>query len=440
MRAKEFARAFSAVAAVGLAAGSASATWSIVMVDTRTGELALGSATCRVDNDLQLRHPVLLVGRGIAAAQSTVDLTGLTRQTILDGFILGTAPADILAGLAAVDDLHEVRQYGIIDSQGRTASFTGSGTPVWRGGFTGRIEQGAPGPADDIVYAIQGNVLAGEAVVLAAQSAIISTSGDLADRLLAGMMAARLTGGDGRCSCGGANPTGCGTPPNPDPSTYKSAHIGYLMISRAGDTDGPVSAETGFATGDYWLNENIAYKDWNDPDPVDLLAGRLDDWRAASAGRADAACSTLPRSASLAAGTETTLLVDLQAYPGVPVTVPTTLNAISTDPGVLEVVSVTPTAGGYEVVVRGAGPGSAELNFVATDAVGKPVVLMPCTAITIGGLIADLNGDGILDLGDIGVFVNAFLSRDPLADVNNDGVFDLGDIGAFVEAFLSEAT
>ena len=52
------------------------------MVDTRTGELALGSATCRVDKDLQLRHPVLLVGRGIAAAQSAVDLTGLTRADL----------------------------------------------------------------------------------------------------------------------------------------------------------------------------------------------------------------------------------------------------------------------------------------------------------------------------------------------------------------------
>lgn len=49
----------------------------------------------------------------------------------------------------------------------------------------------------------------------------------------------------------------------------------------------------------------------------------------------------------------------------------------------------------------------------------------------------DLNGDGILDNGDIGAFVTLFLSGDPAADFTGDGILDNGDIGAFVTVFLA---
>ncbi len=42
----------------------------------------------------------------------------------------------------------------------------------------------------------------------------------------------------------------------------------------------------------------------------------------------------------------------------------------------------------------------------------------------------------ILDLADIGAFINAFLSMDPVADVATPlGVWDLADVGQFVESF-----
>jgi len=50
---------------------------------------------------------------------------------------------------------------------------------------------------------------------------------------------------------------------------------------------------------------------------------------------------------------------------------------------------------------------------------------------------ADVNGDGILDNGDIGAFVTLFLAGDPAADMNGDGFLDNGDIGVFVQAFLA---
>ena len=50
---------------------------------------------------------------------------------------------------------------------------------------------------------------------------------------------------------------------------------------------------------------------------------------------------------------------------------------------------------------------------------------------------ADVNGDGVLDNGDIGAFVQLFLASDLAADFNDDGILDNGDIGAFVQAFLA---
>lgn len=50
---------------------------------------------------------------------------------------------------------------------------------------------------------------------------------------------------------------------------------------------------------------------------------------------------------------------------------------------------------------------------------------------------ADLNGDGMLDLTDIGIFVTAFVMQDPVADLTGDGVHDLADVNAFVTSFVA---
>ena len=215
-----------ALAVGAAAASSADATWSIILIDTRTGEVALGSATCLTNFDLQAGTPVLLTGIGGATAQSFVDTTSQNRTFIRDHLVYGTDPEMIVELLADFDSGHQTRQYGIADAMGGTATFSGTGAGDWKGGVTGKI--------GDIVYAIQGNVLTGEPVVLMAEQAVIDTPGDLAAKMMAGMEAARLMGGDGRCSCAPNNPTGCGSPP---PDFDKSAHIAYMLIGRTGDVD-----------------------------------------------------------------------------------------------------------------------------------------------------------------------------------------------------------
>ena len=49
----------------------------------------------------------------------------------------------------------------------------------------------------------------------------------------------------------------------------------------------------------------------------------------------------------------------------------------------------------------------------------------------------DLNGDGIVDNGDIVAFIALFIGGDPGADFNGDGFLDNGDIGAFINLFVA---
>ena len=44
---------------------------------------------------------------------------------------------------------------------------------------------------------------------------------------------------------------------------------------------------------------------------------------------------------------------------------------------------------------------------------------------------------GILDLADIVAFTTGFLAQDPIADVNGDGLFDLADITVVVDAYIN---
>ncbi|UYV12763.1 MAG: DUF1028 domain-containing protein [Phycisphaera sp.] len=220
-------RTLAAVSAAALlsAAGTAQATWSILLVDTRTGEIALGSATCLTSFDLRANTPVIITGVGAATAQSFVDSSGRNRVRIRDGLALGLTPSEILADLSTFDSGHQTRQYGIVDTTGLAATFSGTGAGAWAGGTTGEI--------DGVIYAVQGNLLTGPAVVDDAVAAIITTPGDLAEKLMAGMEAAQAKGGDARCSCTPL-PIPCGTPPA---GFLKSADIGYMMIARTGDTD-----------------------------------------------------------------------------------------------------------------------------------------------------------------------------------------------------------
>jgi uncharacterized Ntn-hydrolase superfamily protein len=97
-------------------------------------------------------------------------------------------PADeVVKRLTSADEGRDHRQLGLVDREGRSASFTGSECFDWAGGRTG------PG------YAAQGNILVSAATVEALTETFERTAGSpLAERLLDCLDGAQAAGGDSR--------------------------------------------------------------------------------------------------------------------------------------------------------------------------------------------------------------------------------------------------
>jgi uncharacterized Ntn-hydrolase superfamily protein len=97
-------------------------------------------------------------------------------------------PADeVVRRLTEADDGRDHRQLGIVDGEGRSATYTGTECLDWAGGRTG------------LGYAAQGNILVSAATVDALAATFESTAGrPLAERLLDCLAAAQQAGGDRR--------------------------------------------------------------------------------------------------------------------------------------------------------------------------------------------------------------------------------------------------
>ena len=156
-----------------IAARSADGRWLGVAVASRV--LAVGRAV-----------PEAAVGAGAVATQALCNMTYRPRG--IEMLRRGMSAGETVAALLEHDDQREHRQVGIVDRDGGSASHTGSQCLNWAGGVTG------PG------YAIQGNILAGEHVVLAMQRAWLAGSEDepFGRRLGAVLLAGDRAGGDQR--------------------------------------------------------------------------------------------------------------------------------------------------------------------------------------------------------------------------------------------------
>ncbi|MEM7309293.1 MAG: DUF1028 domain-containing protein [Planctomycetota bacterium] len=362
-------RALAPIAGLALLASPAPATWSIVAVNTETGEVCVATATCLTDLDIQLAVPVIVVGQGAAAAQSFVSF--VNKKRIYDGFLAGDTPAEILAFLEANDGFHQGRQYGIVDLFSPSASFTGS--------FAGEAKEDFTGVAGPIKYSIQGNVLTGDEVTFACETALLSTAGDLGQKVMAAMEAARALGGDGRCSCHVTQPTSCGVPP---PSFDKSAHVASIQLARIGDVDGPCTSAVGCSSGTYYLDLNVI-GGFSDPEPIFELQAMYDAWRAGKLGVPDHVLSTVGASADrLPADGQTQLAVelDLADVDGVALASGGATVSVSSlaGPGLTTVGAVTDNGDGtYSfAVTAGTTAGTETLRIVVDDG-GGPVTLQP---------------------------------------------------------------
>ena len=98
----------------------------------------------------------------------------------------GLSAEEVVERLTAADEGRDQRQLGVVDREGRSASFTGAECLEWAGGRTGPC------------YAAQGNILVSAATVDAIAETFESSKGTLAERLLDCLDAAQVAGGDRR--------------------------------------------------------------------------------------------------------------------------------------------------------------------------------------------------------------------------------------------------
>jgi uncharacterized Ntn-hydrolase superfamily protein len=128
--------------------------------------------------------PWVRAGVGAIATQAFANTTyGPRALELLAG---GKTPEEAAQALLEGDDQYAHRQFGIVDAQGRSASYTGVQCIAWAGGIA------------EIGLAAQGNCLAGPGVVDALASIFASSDGSLADRLVSALRAAQGAGGDKR--------------------------------------------------------------------------------------------------------------------------------------------------------------------------------------------------------------------------------------------------
>jgi uncharacterized Ntn-hydrolase superfamily protein len=173
-----------AVLAILLTAAPASATFSIVAFDPKTGDLgvAVASRVFGVGNHV----PWAEAGVGAVATQAAMN--GGYGPRGLELLRQGLSAQQVLERLLAEDkfDRIEGRQVAIIDAKGNIAVHTGPAASEWKGHIKGAT------------YTVQGNILTGPHVAEAMARAFENSTGELAERLYAALKAGDDAGGDRR--------------------------------------------------------------------------------------------------------------------------------------------------------------------------------------------------------------------------------------------------
>lgn len=159
------------------------ATYSIAACDLEAGQwgVAVQSKFLSVGSVVPWAEP------GVGAIATQAYANPRYGPNGLDLLREGKSAQEAVDELTAADDGREQRQLGIVDAEGRAATYTGKECFDWAGGRTGER------------YAAQGNILVSAETVDALAETFDGSGGDpLADRLLDCLAAAQAAGGDKR--------------------------------------------------------------------------------------------------------------------------------------------------------------------------------------------------------------------------------------------------
>jgi uncharacterized Ntn-hydrolase superfamily protein len=229
--------------------GNSQHTFSIVAVDSITGEIGSAGATCLSSEDGAQDISDIVLGLGVIHTQAY--WTTVNQNAANARMVAGDSPAEIITWLQANDNNSQGgnisdRQYGVVDlynGHPRSAAYTGTNNWAEKGH---RI-----GPN----YAIQGNVLISEDVLDDMETVFLNTSGSLCDKLMAVLQAAKRPGADSRCLADNI-----------------SSGSAFIRVAKPTDTNSDY--------GNLWLDLNV----WLDSgtftgDPIDELQIKFDEFK-----------------------------------------------------------------------------------------------------------------------------------------------------------------
>ena len=158
------------------------ATYSIIAHDPSREEwgVAVQSRSLAVGSIV----PWAKAGVGVIATQARANYTyGPRGLELLES---GMSADQVVSTLIKGDEASEIRQFAVLDSQGKASAFTGEQCNYWAGHKTSHG------------ISCQGNILVSPEVVDEMYRAYFSREGDLAERLVAALEAAQAAGGDRR--------------------------------------------------------------------------------------------------------------------------------------------------------------------------------------------------------------------------------------------------
>lgn len=223
---------------------SAQDTFSIIAVDTITGEIGGAGASCIDENAIPggvLIINDIIPGRGGIHTQAW--WLSANQQNAHNRMMEGMSPQEIIDWLIANDVQNNPgeRQYGIADfdpfGNPRTAAFTGVLCDDYKNHITGRN------------YAIQGNILLGQQILDSMESRFLNTQGSLAEKLMASLQGANVPGADTRCLNQGT-----------------SSLSAFVRVAQTGDT-----------LGTFWCDLLVPSTPYG-VEPIDSLQVLFDEW------------------------------------------------------------------------------------------------------------------------------------------------------------------
>lgn len=219
-------------------------TFSIVAVDTITGEIGGAGASCIDESAIPggvLIISDIIPGRGTIHTQSYWNATN--QQNARNRMLEGMSPEEIIAWLIAndVQNNPQVRQYGITDfdtlGNPRSAAFTGTNCINYKNHIIGPN------------YAIQGNILLGQHILDSMEARFLNTEGTLAEKLMASLQGANVPGADTRCLNQGV-----------------SSLSAFVRVAMPDDLPGA-----------FWCDLVVPSTPWG-VEPIDSLQALFDQW------------------------------------------------------------------------------------------------------------------------------------------------------------------